>query len=229
MSWTIYKDQTVYIRSVVITDVSHYVLCRTLVGREFFNFRKHVWEDELTVDCLWLSFEQLLIKTFEVGFKEVLEIDAHYVGVMSVQYAVTRYKALIGIVPTYLNMCVKSKSYSWQSAMFLYRNEHEARVAVNNLLLGTETKTTEKPTEKKPSPPKVKKPKKARPPSVIRAFKKKVVQTVKERRLTCISLAEEWSIHECIRNDHVRDAKKYEAQLKKLGARFPKWIFTWER
>ena len=115
---------------------------------------------------------------------------------------------------------------SWR---FFYRNEHEAKVAVNNLLLSTEVKTMEKPLEVKVSPTKTKKAKKKRPPSVMRAFKKEVIQTIKRRRLTCISLAEETSIHECTRNDHVRDAKKYEAQLKKLGARFPKWKYSWER
>jgi len=219
MSWTIYKDQTVYIRSVVITDVSHYVLCRTLVGREFFNFTKCTWEDELTVSCLWSHFDSLRKKAFQVGFKQVIEIEPNFTTPHSIQYVVTKYTAQTGSIPMYLNMCVKSKVYSWQATRFFYRNEHEARVAVNNLLLSTEVKTMEKPFEVKVSPTKTKKAKKKRPPSVMRAFKKEVIQTIKQRRLTCISLAEETSIHECIRNDHVRDAKKYEAQLRKLGAK----------
>lgn len=225
MSWTIYKDQTVYIRSVVITDVSHYVLCRTLVGREFFNFTKCAWEDELTVPCLWLSFDSLRKKTFEVGFRQVIEIEPNFTTPHSIQYVVAKYTAQTGSIPMYLNMCVKSKVYSWQSDRFFYRNEHEARIAVNNLLLSTEVKTMEKPLEAKVSPPKVKK---VRPPSEIRKLEKEIIETVKKKRLASIALAEGNS-DPYLRKQHANDVKTYEQTLKTLKARFPKWVFTWER
>lgn len=229
MSQEIDKTKPVYIRSVVITDVSHYVLCRTLVGREFFNFTKCAWEDELTVPCLWSHFDSLRKKAFQVGFKQVIEIEPNFTTPHSVQYVVAKYTAQMGPVPTYLNMCVKNKVYTWQATRFFYRNEHEARVAVNNLLLSTEVKTMEKPLEVKVSPPKVKmKIKKVRPPSEIRKLEKEIIETVKKKRLASIALAEENS-DPYLRKQHANDVRTHEQTLKTLKARFPKWVFTWER
>lgn len=130
--------------------------------------------------------------------------------------------------PVYL-FADDNKKPKWRFWGFWFKTQSEALIAVNNLFPFAEVEPIEKSTEVKVSPTKTKKAKKKRPPSVMRAFKKEVIQTIKQRRLTCISLAEETSIHEILRDGHVRDAKKYEAQLKKLGARFPKWKYSWER
>lgn len=60
------------------------------------------------------------------------------------------------------------------------------------------------------------------------ALKRQIVANIKQRRNTCISLAEE-AVSDILRQDHVRDVAKYEATLRALKARFPKWVYSWER
>jgi len=92
-----------------------------------------------------------------------------------------------------------------------------------------EVEPTEKSTETKVSPPKVKtKVKKVRPPSEIRKLEKEIIETVKKKRLVSIALAEGNS-DPYLRKQHANDVRTHEQTLKTLKARFPKWVFTWER
>ena len=88
---------------------------------------------------------------------------------------------------------------------------------------------TENIVEAKVSPPKVKtKVKKVRPPSEIRKLEKEIIETVKKKRLASIALAEGNS-DPYLRKQHANDVRTHEQTLKTLKARFPKWVFTWER
>lgn len=231
MSRKIDKKEPVYVRVKMVNGFPHYVLCQHLLGSTcFFNSELNVWVDNLAKSDTYLDVKKLISASLKAGFKQVIEVSAFRLTDDSIQYLVKSYTEERGVeFPAYLFVNFENKQYKWCDLRFWYKTEEEAITAVNEYPNYRKMPLTQSIVEGKVSPAKTKKVKKKRPPSVMRAFKKEVIQTIKQRRLTCISLAEESSIHECIRNDHVRDAKKYEAQLKKLGARFPKWKYSWER
>ena len=216
------KTKPVYARFKVVNGVPHYVLCvDPLVDTHVFSFELNDWTDKVTMSNVYIHLETLLVKAFAAGFKQVIEVRADQTIDDKIMYLIKKYTKESGIQNSVYLSTDDDKKSNWSFLCSWYRTQSEALIAVNSLFKFAET-------EVKVSPAKTKKAKKKRPPSVMRAFKKEVIQTIKQRRLTCISLAEETSIHEILRDGHVRDAKKYEAQLKKLGARFPKWKYSWE-
>jgi len=224
------KDQTVYALPKVVNGVAHYVLCEdALTNTHVFSFKTGDWTDNLTTSDVYLHLETLLVKAFKAGFKEVVEIVADRTTDDSIRFVVKKYTEKRGIdFPMYLFVDFENKEYKWLDLRFWYKTENEAVTAVNDYPGYRKMRLTESVVEAKASPSKVKKPKKARPPSETRKLEKEIIETVKKRRLACISLAES-AEDPSLRSTHAQKVVMLEQTLKALKARFPKWVLTWER
>lgn len=224
------KDQTVYALPKVVNGVAHYVLCEdALTNTHVFSFKTGDWTDNLTTSDVYLHLETLLVKAFKTGFKEVVEIVADQTTDDSIRFVVKKYTEKRGIdFPMYLFVDFENKEYKWLDLRFWYKTEIKAIAAVDNYPDYRKMRLTESVVEAKTSPPKIKKPKKARPPSETRRLEKEIIETVKKKRLASIALAEE-NADPYLRKQHANDVKTHEQTLKTLKARFPKWVFTWER
>lgn len=228
MSQEIDKTKPAYVRFKVVNGVPYYVLCiDPLVDTHVFSFELDGWTDEVTMSNMHTHLETLLVGAFTVGFKQVIEIVADQTIDDRIMYIVKKYTEKDGVqckVPVYL-FTDNDKMPKWGFLGFWFRTQSEALIAVNSLFSFAEVESTEKSTEVKVPPVKVKK---VRPPSETRKLEKEIIETVKKKRLASIALAEGNS-DPYLRRSHANDVRAYELTLKTLKARFPKWVFTWER
>jgi len=224
------KDRPVYIRVKMVNGATYYVLCNYFLGdTNFFNFALGTWECNLAKVHLCLDLKNVIAAALEAGFKEVIEVSAFRLTDDSIQYLVKKYNEKRGVdFPMYLFVDFENREYKWLDLRFWYKTENEAVTAVNDYPGYRKMRLTESVVEAKASPSKVKKPKKARPPSETRKLEKEIIETVKKRRLACISLAES-AEDPSLRSTHAQKVVMLEQTLKALKARFPKWVLTWER
>ena len=226
MSQEIDKTKPAYVRFKVVNGVPYYVLCiDPLVDTHVFSFELNDWTDKVTMSNVHIHLETLLVGAFSAGFKQVIEVVADQTTDDSIRYIVKKYTEEDGVQdPVYLFTDNKKKS-NWRFFRFWFKTQSEALIAVNSLFQFAEVEFTEKSTEVKVPSVKVKK---VRPPSETRKLEKEIIETVKKKRLASIALAEGNS-DPYLRRSHANDVRAYELTLKTLKARFPKWVFTWER
>lgn len=230
---------------MVIKEVAgfrFYLLCKgyRTENEVFYDPATLCWDESIGSVSSASSTDEVLRTANNLGIKQVIEV---YPWIKSEELAWNVRRYILGEptdAPIRQDIFLsKLKPRCWAEAHKRghFRSEYEALAALKvmcdaedkdlerNLAETSELKEYAEDNTELQEPHKAKK---VRPPSETRKLEKEIIETVKKKRLASIALAEE-NADLYLRKQHANDVRTHEQTLKTLKARFPKWVFTWER